>query len=92
MPYRSLNHKGVSLDKEQLEQYLEKLASDHILQNNSSKDTYPIPKLKENFNKVEEVYHLLNSYSSCWRMVTRQLLHYRRNSEEHPARTSFKKI
>ncbi len=62
MPYRSLNHKGVSLDKEQLEQYLEKLASDHILQNNSSKDTYPIPKLKENFFKIEEVYHLLNEH------------------------------
>ena len=62
MQYRSLNHKGVSLDKEQLEQYLEKLASDHILQNNSSKDTYPIPKLRENFNKIEEVYHLLNEH------------------------------
>ncbi len=62
MPYRSLNRKGVSLDKEQLEQYLEKLASDHILQNSSSKDTYPIPKLKENFHKIQEVYHLLNEH------------------------------
>ena len=33
MEYKSLNRKAVSLNKEQLEQYLEKLASDHILQN-----------------------------------------------------------
>ncbi len=62
MLYKSLNRKGVYLDKEQLEQYLEKLASDHILQNTSSKDTYPIPKLKENFHKIEEVYRLLNEH------------------------------
>ena len=60
--YRSLNRKTVSLDKEQLEQYLEKLASDHILQKTSSKDTYPIPKLKENFEIIEDVYHLLNEH------------------------------
>ncbi len=62
MKYRNLNRKTVCLDKEQLEQYLEKLASDHILQKNSSKDTYPIPKVKENFRKIEEVYHLLNEH------------------------------
>ena len=62
MYYRTLNHKTVSLDKVQLEEYLEKLASDHILQKKSDKDTYPIPKLKENFNVIEEVYHLLNEH------------------------------
>ena len=62
MEYRTLNRKAVSLDKEQLERYLEKLASDQILQNSSSKDTYPIPKLKENFEIIEEVYHLLNKH------------------------------
>ena len=60
MEYRTLNRRAVHLNKEQLEQYLEKLASDQILQNSSSKDTYPIPKLKENFEIIEEVYHLLN--------------------------------
>ena len=62
MKYKSLNHKTFSLDRVQLEQYLEKLASDHILQSTSSKETYPIPKLKENFSVIEEVYHLLNEH------------------------------
>ena len=62
MKYKNLNHKTVSLNRAQLEQYLEKLASDHILKNSSSKETYPIPKLKENFLVIEEVYHLLNEH------------------------------
>ena len=62
MKYKYLNHKTVSLDRMQLEQYLEKMASDHILQNTSNKNTYPIPKLKENFAFIEEVYHLLNEH------------------------------
>lgn len=62
MEYKSLNRKAVYLNKEQLEQYLEKLASDHTLQNTSTKDTYPIPKVKENFAIIEEVYHLLNEH------------------------------
>ena len=57
--YRNLNIKGTVLDKVQLENYMEKMASDHILQNSSSKDTYPIPKLKENFEIIEDVYNLL---------------------------------
>ena len=52
MEYKTLNRKAVYLNKEQLEHYLEKLASDHILENNSSKDTYPIPKMKENFESL----------------------------------------
>jgi len=62
MEYKTLNRKAVFLDKDQLEKYLEKLASDQILQNSSTKDTYPIPKLKENFEIIEEVYHLLNKH------------------------------
>lgn len=62
MEYKTLNRRAVSLDKEQLEKYLEKLASDQILQNSSNKETYPIPKVKENFEIIEEVYHLLNEH------------------------------
>ena len=62
MEYRTLNRRGTVLDKEQLEKYLENLASDHILQKNSDKNTYPIPKVKENFAIIEEVYHLLNEH------------------------------
>ena len=47
MEYRELTTNGVVLDKKQLEDYLEKIASDQILQNNSDKDTYPIPRVKE---------------------------------------------
>ena len=57
---RRLNIKGAILDKVQLENYLEKIASDHILTEKSSKDTYPIPRLKENFFVIKEVYKLLN--------------------------------
>lgn len=60
--YRNLDIKGTVLDRNQLENYLEKMASDHVLQNKSSKDTYPIPKLKENFEAILEVYNLLNEH------------------------------
>ena len=59
---RNLNIKGTVLDKFQLENYMEKMASDHILQNSSSKDTYPIPRMKENFEIFEVVYNLLNEH------------------------------
>ena len=62
MEYRQLNRKGVELSKEQLEQYLEKLAAEQILQNSSDTNTFPIPKLKENFKFIEDVYDLLNSH------------------------------
>lgn len=58
--YRILNTKGAVLDKYQLEKYLEKLASDHILKEKSDKNTYPIPRMIENFNLITEVYNLLN--------------------------------
>ena len=62
MEYKNLSYKVAQLDKKQLEKHLEKLASDHILQNNSRKETYPIPKVKENFEKIERVYHLLDEH------------------------------
>ena len=59
---RRLNIKGAILDKNQLDSYLEKIASDHILQEKSDKDTYPIPRLKEDFEIIKEVYKLLNEH------------------------------
>lgn len=55
-----LNTKGALLDKQQLEKYLEHIASDHILKNKSDKDTYPIPRMKENFEAITEVYQILS--------------------------------
>ena len=62
MEYIELNRKGVELSEEQLEHYLEKIASEQVLQNYSYKDTYPIPNLKDNFEFIEFVYQLLNEH------------------------------
>ena len=59
---RVLNTKGAVLDKFQLEKYLEKLASDHVLKEKSDKGTYPIPRMLENFDVITEVYNLLNEH------------------------------
>ena len=56
-----LNIKGALLDQNQLESYLEKIASEHILQKESNKDTYPIPRLDDNFKQITKTYDLLNS-------------------------------
>ena len=41
---------------------MEKMASDHILKSKSSKETYPIPRLKENYQYIYMVYKLLNEH------------------------------
>ena len=60
--YKVLNIKGAVLDEEQLGRYLEKFAADNILKEKSDKDTYPIPRMKENFEVITEVYNLLNEH------------------------------
>ena len=55
-----LNIKGALLDKYQLENYLEKMASDHVLQDKSQKDTYPIPRMQDNFKFITATYEILN--------------------------------
>lgn len=57
-----LNIKGALLDKEQLESYLEKIASDHVLQEKSNPDTFPIPRLQENFKFITKTYEILNDH------------------------------
>ena len=41
---------------------MEKLASDHILKNKSDKETFPIPRVKENYQYIYMVYKLLNEH------------------------------
>ena len=53
---------GIALDKKQLCNHLEKIASGHNLVNKSDKQTYPVPHLKESFNVIKEVYNLLNEH------------------------------
>lgn len=57
-----LNIKGALLDQNQLENYLEKIASEHILQKESNKDTYPIPRLEDNFKQITKTYDILSSH------------------------------
>ena len=60
MNNRILNIKGAVLDRYQLENYLEKVASDHVICPESSKSTYPIPRLKENFKFITKTYEILS--------------------------------
>ena len=53
---------GTTLDKNQLEQHLQKIASGHNLVNKTEKSTYPIPHMLENFRIIQEVYNLLNEH------------------------------
>ena len=55
-----LNINGILLEQNQLIRYLEKIASEHILQEKSDKRTYPIKRLNENFNKITRTYELLS--------------------------------
>ena len=60
--YKIMSIKGVLLDKYQLENYLAKLASDNILKNKSDKNTYPVPRVKENFEFITDVYNILTEH------------------------------
>ena len=55
-----LNIKGALLDKYQLENYLEKMASDHVLKEKSDAQTYPITRLEDNFKFITKTYEILN--------------------------------
>ena len=57
---RFLDIKGALIDKKQLEIHLEKVASEHNLQKQSNKNTYPINRLVDNFVYITKTYELLN--------------------------------
>ena len=60
--YRYLNIKGTVLDDYQLQNYMEKVAANHDIKENSDKNTYPIPRMKDNFKFIEKTYELLNQH------------------------------
>ena len=60
--YKTLNIKGAVLDKNQLGEYIEKIAASHNLQHFSDTKTYPIPRLKENFKFITKTYNILNEH------------------------------
>lgn len=59
---RILKINGTLVDKKQLENHLQKIASNHNLVNQSQKETYPVPQMVENFKIIEQVYNLLNEH------------------------------
>ena len=58
--YKYLNIKGTILDNYQLQNYMEKIAINHDVKGQSKKNTYPVPRLKDNFKFIEKTYELLN--------------------------------
>ena len=60
--FKALNISGTLLENNQFEDYIEKIASEHNLKKFSDKNTFPIFKLKEDFNFIFETYNLLNKH------------------------------
>lgn len=60
LKYMSL--KGIVLDKQQMKDYLESLASDQLLKEKSDKKTYPVPEMEKNFEYITRTYELLNKH------------------------------
>ena len=50
--FKALNISGALLDDNQFFSYIEKIAVEHNLKKFSDKNTYPIYKLKEDFNFI----------------------------------------
>ena len=57
---KTLDVDGALLDRAQLESYMKKIASDHILTAKSDRRTFPIPRVKENLKFIFDVYTILN--------------------------------
>ena len=57
-----LNINGIALDKQKLEEYIEKFASDNSVIKNSDIQTYPINDMLKNFEFITRVYNLLNEH------------------------------
>ena len=60
MKTRQLFLEGVLLNNKELYEYLEKFGVSNKIKANSEKDTYPIPRMIENYNVIKQVYNLLN--------------------------------
>ena len=60
--YKFLNIKGTVLENNQLQNYMERISANHNISGKSKKDTYPIPRLKDNFKYIEKTYNLLNEH------------------------------
>ncbi len=59
---KNLYTKDSVLNKKELEEYLAKFASDNIISKTSEKNTYPIPRVRDNCKYISLVYTLLNEH------------------------------
>ena len=53
---------GAVLEKHQLEKHLENIALEHNLKEKSDKQTYPVPRMMENYEIIRQIYNLLNRH------------------------------
>jgi cyclic beta-1,2-glucan synthetase len=53
---------GATVDLWQLQNYLEKVATNHNIKMKSDINTYPVPRLKENYEFIKNVYNLLEQH------------------------------
>ena len=53
---------GAILNSKELEMHLEKLAANQSIRYKSNKETYPIPRLIDNYKKIKETYNILNEH------------------------------
>lgn len=60
MKTKNLAIEGALLNKLELYKHLEKVATTHNVTAVSLKNTYPVPRLLENYNIIKSVYNLLN--------------------------------
>ena len=60
--YRFLNINGAVIENQAIEKHLETIASNHVIKQKSDKQTYPIPRMIENYEAIKEVYNLLNQH------------------------------
>ncbi len=60
--YKILNTKEIVLDKKLLKEYLAKFAADSIIKDKSDINTYPIPRVLDNFEYISLIYTLLNQH------------------------------
>ena len=74
MTTKQLKLEGALLNKQELYEHLEKIASTHNTKIKSDKNTYP--------------YKTKNSHTSCRGMATRQFLYNRRSNKVHRKRAN----
>ena len=59
---RIMSINGAILTTKELEEYLEKLGATHSVIPKSNRNTYPIPRLMENYYAIKDVYDMLNEH------------------------------